>query len=199
MFSSLPPRVIRYFALLFFLVLVAPRAEGNAPPPDDERILGPPTEQVVVRTSALPLKVSRQRGKPTRIKIPASLLKNLNFGQDQKRGVLPPVDSINRTLIAGVALAIAAACAFVVLGRRLRYHRTVATAAVLLIAACCLISGATADIPVPGQPFTPNGPADPFTPNGPADRDPGYRIVVEITKAGDTIELLLGNDVPWAK
>ena len=190
MFSSLQPQVIRCSALLLFLVVVAPRAEGNAPPPEDQRLLGPPSEQVTVRTAALPLKISRQKGKQTLIKIPASLLKNRKVGSDGKSGALPPIDSINRTLIAGVALAIAAACAFVVLGRRLRHHRTVATAAVLLIAACCLISGATADIPVPGKPITPNGPKN---------RDPEHQIVVEITQAGDTIELLLGTDATWAK
>jgi hypothetical protein len=141
-------------------------------------------------TSALPLKVSRGKGKPTRIKIPSTLLKNGKFGNERKGGALPPAAAINRTLIAGLALAMAAACAFVVLGRRLRHQRTVATAAVLLIAACCFIGGATADIPVPGKPYTPNGPAD---------RDPEHRIVVEIVKGGDAIELLLGTDATWAK
>lgn len=172
------------------LLLSASLAYGNAPPPP------PRVERAVVRTQA-PVEIAYEpvKGASAIIRIPRNLLPKMTAEEAAPRSApraapqsapQPEKQSskpYGGTLIAGLALSLAAV-SIVVLLKRGATTRTLA--AVMFAGGLAVVAAGTvlADIRVPGQPY-----------NGPARRPeldllvPAERIIIEIVEEGKVVTL----------
>lgn len=160
-------RLACFVASVVMLALIPGQIVANGP------IMGGYRKEVVgsgiVDTREAPLEISRSPAAQTRLRIPAQLLAGVDLQGSFLAG------RSQRTILAGIALAVAAGFVFVVLGRRMRGNQTAVTAGVLILAAGFLVKGATADIPAPELEVHPT-------------------ILIEIVDDGDAVELILGRN-----
>ncbi len=113
----------------------------------------------------------------TRIRIPKRLLKQINqTARANQRDTPAPVGTASiHTVIAGLALSVAAACAFLLVMRKAIKPRT-ATAAVALLLAVGGVGTAVANFGPP-----------------PEQRRATGTVLIEITEKGEKIEVIVGH------
>ena len=182
---------------LLLLLLVAGPVLGDVPPPEDSsrgpQPLPVPIAGTPVEASVRVVKDLRQ--KTTRIKIPASVLAKLHAATNEKVSQATPLETnANRTVIAGLSLAMAAACGFVLLSRKIPKGANVA-AITFLVLSLVVAGGAIADLRVPGKPYKrPQQPSAVRMLSQKSDK-----VIIEVTGKGEAVEVILGNDARWAK
>ena len=186
---------------LLMLLLAAGPAFGNAAPPDFK----PPQRQ----TPRQPLRIrstdsqveapvriwKNSRQKTTRIQIPAAVLARLQADKDGKVSqVSPQKNHVSRTIVAGLSLAMAAACGFVLLGRKGSRSTNVAVITFLVLS-LTVAGGAIADLRVPDEPSVRPQPQVP----GQVLSRKSDKVIIEITEKGKAIEVILGSDARWVR
>ena len=157
-------------SILLIAVMTSPLFANGGYPRDYRQ------EQIQNVPVNLPLLVTRDGRATTSLKIPAALLAKVPGHDNFGFRVLS-----FQTVLAGIALASAAALVFVIIGRRIGSSRAAATV-IILAGSCYFMGRSTADIPSP-------------------EFETGIRhhISVEITDGTDAIVLDLGADARWAR
>lgn len=154
----------------------------------------PPRGPIAGKKVEAPVHVWKNvRQKTTRIQIPANILAKLQADpQGKVSQASPSKNNATRTIIAGLSLAMAGACGFVLLGRKVPRSANVA-ALTFLALSLTVTGGAIADL-LP-SPF-----------DRPKPRVQGLllsktsdKVIIEITDKGKAIEVILGNDARWVK